>query len=327
MKCIQDRPDLPLYAVTHEITKGGKCLPVHRCARGTTSLESFHRHYNTFIPGTSANAVNFQAYLLDGITRWNASRKQAAVSSSLSLSLPSQSNLSSTIPSIRSFDIELISKVNDLNQKVHGKVLISLEVPNKYTGEAIGLEFLYREAGMTFHSEDLDEQIDEGFHEVVTELTENEEENSNSFPPEQNEDDILEDITGDDESADNSGDDTMRDQDALAKALINLNGLSVSNSDAEKVIKLYNDLDDYDKKPLIYQSVVKKPSTGRFTRSKKRSGHVGLVAMKRCFISAGSPALPPSRSRLVEAICIRLCEYITQPKTEFRPNGRKLYTF
>ena len=160
VKCIQDLPDLPLYAVTHEITKGGKCLPVYRCARGTTSLESFHRHYNTFIPGTSANAVNFQAYLLDGITRWNASRKQAAVSSSLSLSLPSQSNLSSTIPSIRSFDIELISKVNDLNQKVHGKVLISREVPNKYTGEAIGLEFLYREAGMTFHSEDLDEQID-----------------------------------------------------------------------------------------------------------------------------------------------------------------------
>ena len=69
--------------------------------------------------------------------------------------------------------------------------------------------------------------------------------------------------------------------DALAKALISLRGLSVSNNDAENIIKLYNSLDDYDKKPLTYKSIVRRPPTGRFGRKKKRSGHIGVVAMKR----------------------------------------------
>ena len=99
-------------------------LPVYRCGRGTTSLESFHLHLNRFIPGTAADSVNFQvinehnylaiaeisclyhcpystqlflrhpcthecllsalqAYLLDGVARWNADRARAAVPSSV----------------------------------------------------------------------------------------------------------------------------------------------------------------------------------------------------------------------------------------------------
>ena len=42
--CIQDPPEVALYTVTGHITKGGVELPVLRCARGTTSLESFHLH-------------------------------------------------------------------------------------------------------------------------------------------------------------------------------------------------------------------------------------------------------------------------------------------
>lgn len=42
--CIQDMPGLNLYTITHTITKGGSLLPVYRCARGSTSLESFHLH-------------------------------------------------------------------------------------------------------------------------------------------------------------------------------------------------------------------------------------------------------------------------------------------
>ena len=41
---IQDPPDVSLYTVTGSISKGGVTLPVIRCARGTTSLESFHLH-------------------------------------------------------------------------------------------------------------------------------------------------------------------------------------------------------------------------------------------------------------------------------------------
>ncbi|XP_019633279.1 PREDICTED: uncharacterized protein LOC109476717 [Branchiostoma belcheri] len=69
VKCIQDPPGVELYTWTGNIKKGGVTVPVFRTGRGTTSLESFHLHLNRFIPGTSASAVNFQAYLVEGMTR------------------------------------------------------------------------------------------------------------------------------------------------------------------------------------------------------------------------------------------------------------------
>ena len=44
----------------------------------------------------------------------------------------------------------------------------------------------------------------------------------------------------------------------------------------------------------------------------------------RCFMSARSPASSPSKSRVVEAVCIRLCDAITQPLADSRPNGSTL---
>ena len=79
VKCIQDPPNLQLYTITGHIQKGGVHLPLLRCARGSTSLESFHLHLARFIPGTAANAVNFQAYLIDGIARCNTSRASGAL--------------------------------------------------------------------------------------------------------------------------------------------------------------------------------------------------------------------------------------------------------
>ena len=97
--CLQDPADYPLYTVTGSVSKGGVSLPTYRCARGSTSLESFQLHLNRFIPGmyvgiqligsmviqksfecilfitgTTANALNFQAYLLEGLARWNENR-------------------------------------------------------------------------------------------------------------------------------------------------------------------------------------------------------------------------------------------------------------
>ena len=97
IKCIQDIPFVQLYTLTGHIQKGGVSLPVWRCARGSTSLESFHLHLARFVPGTSASAVHFQAYLLEGITRWNVLRAEAAINS------PSDP--------LRSFDFQLKHKV------------------------------------------------------------------------------------------------------------------------------------------------------------------------------------------------------------------------
>lgn len=71
VQCIQDPEDFPLYIKTGTMKKGGVELCCYRCARGSTSLEFFHLHLNYYIPGTSASDVHFQAYLLEGLMRWN----------------------------------------------------------------------------------------------------------------------------------------------------------------------------------------------------------------------------------------------------------------
>ncbi|KAI9533663.1 hypothetical protein NQZ68_021437 [Dissostichus eleginoides] len=76
--CIQDPPGVQLYAQTGSSVKGGHRLPTYRCARGSTSLESFHLHLNRFIPGTLASDTFFQAYVLDGLACWNEDRAMAA---------------------------------------------------------------------------------------------------------------------------------------------------------------------------------------------------------------------------------------------------------
>lgn len=53
--CIQDPPTVSLYVKTGTVKKGSKTLPTYRCARGSTSLESFHLHLNRFIPGKYQN--------------------------------------------------------------------------------------------------------------------------------------------------------------------------------------------------------------------------------------------------------------------------------
>lgn len=58
ISCIQDPPGLQLYTRTGQVTMGGVQLPVYRCARGSTSLESFHLHLNRFIPGKCLKPEN-----------------------------------------------------------------------------------------------------------------------------------------------------------------------------------------------------------------------------------------------------------------------------
>ena len=51
VRCIQDIAGVELYTQTGTVKKGGVVLPVYRCARGSTSVESFHKHLYNFIPG------------------------------------------------------------------------------------------------------------------------------------------------------------------------------------------------------------------------------------------------------------------------------------
>jgi len=148
VKCIQDPPGVALYTQTGTITKGGVQLQTLRCARGSTSLESFHCHLNRFIPGTfnsimfmfnrntlpysflpffvftlgnTANSLNFQIYLLDGLHRWNHNRAAAALEAEAS--------------GLRTYSGELVHSVNKDYEKVFGRKLIpSFTPPAKYTG-------------------------------------------------------------------------------------------------------------------------------------------------------------------------------------------------
>jgi hypothetical protein len=103
--------------------------------------------------------------------------------------------------------------------------------------------------------------------------------------------------------------------DQLASALLEPEGLCLTKTQSENIVKLYKSLSEYDKKPIIYSRVIK-PARGRFGRSKNQSGHLGQEAMKRSFVSAGVPSLSPSKSRVVEAICIRLFNSITTCKRD-----------
>lgn len=178
IQCIQDLPSVQLYTLTGHTQKGGVTLPVWRCARGSTSLESFHLHLAfTFIPGTSANAVNFQAYLMEGITRWNVLRAKAAIYSPSHPLRTFDSRLQhqvcyychTLIYMYCTIAYPLIQQVNFLGQSLLGtKMFPNFEPPAKYTGEAFGILYLYQQSGRS-EDEDLDQLIDEGFEDFTEE--------------------------------------------------------------------------------------------------------------------------------------------------------------
>ncbi|XP_076833440.1 uncharacterized protein LOC143478370 [Brachyhypopomus gauderio] len=174
VRCIQDPPGVVLYTETGSITKGGILLKTYRCARGSTSLESFHLHLNRFIPGFSANSLNFQIYLLEGLHRWNQDRAAAAL-----LTGPSP---------LRSYSGSLVHCANQSYEKVFGKKVVpQFCPPARYTGELIGVQYLFQQTGQALQDmnpdseetskliEDLDmeeeREEDEGFCDIMEDPT------------------------------------------------------------------------------------------------------------------------------------------------------------
>ena len=143
-----------------------------QCAHGSTSLESFHLHLARFIPGTSANAVNFQAYLMEGITRWNVLRAKEAIDS------PSHP--------LRTFDSRLQHKVcyhQTCTAYPTGKFPQPVSLGRRCSPisshqlsilvKPLGFSTSISSLGLICKDEDLDQLIDEGFEDFTEEDSNN----------------------------------------------------------------------------------------------------------------------------------------------------------
>ena len=112
---------------------------------------------------------------------------------------------------------------------------------------------------------------------------------------------------------------------------MDLSGLSITNSQARDIIdkQLYDELLEFDKRPLVFHPRPLKPPRGRFARSKSsKSYRVGSVTadhVKRAFLSARIPSSSPAKSRLVEA-CLHLCDHYPRERREVGVGGKSVYT-
>lgn len=70
--------------------------------------------------------------------------------------------------------------------------------------------------------------------------------------------------------------------DALAMALMECNGLAVNGTEVKKIKNLYDQLEEYDKRPILFKPRCqrKKNASGRF-KKKNRSGYKSIETMKR----------------------------------------------
>ena len=65
---------------------------------------------------------------------------------------------------------------------------------------------------------------------------------------------------------------------------------------------------------------------GRYSISDHNLCLMNALSNYRCFLTAGSPSLPPSRSRLVEALCLLLIQRHTSPIKGVDRSGKSTYT-
>ena len=83
-------------------------------------LLGFDTHLH-FISGTAASDLHFQAFLVEGLVRWNADRHMTATGRDIGRE-------------VRCYDGRTKAAVNKLAEKVLKKKLLSQNVPLPYTG-------------------------------------------------------------------------------------------------------------------------------------------------------------------------------------------------
>lgn len=110
-------PSEPLHTRFVSVTSRLMCIIC-------TVHEYFIIYYIMFFTGTSANSLNFQIYLLEGLHRWNQDRAGAALA---------------TGPSpLCSYSGELLHCVNRNYLKLYGSKLVpEFSPPSRYTGKLL----------------------------------------------------------------------------------------------------------------------------------------------------------------------------------------------
>ncbi|XP_029545709.1 uncharacterized protein LOC115147586 [Salmo trutta] len=349
--CIQDPPDVSIYTNKgKDVTEGGVILPVLRCSRGSTSLESFHLH--RFIPGTSACAEHFQAYLFEGLVWWNEDRAEAGGGGQKQ--------------TLHCYDGVAQYAINELSQKLLGCSLVKDHTrPAKYTGELIGVEYLFSQThgdqrlesnlGKDPDVPDGTPDVFEGGEGEEEDLGELEEEDDPTMslpalddslppvpplrkatpPPTQPNpsqvpvvtppDDTMEvDTTlaasqdlDDDEYIGPDGVSGYQHVVLLAKSLVRLlEGPWISNRQIEEIMALWGNLPERDKAAVSYPERFRDRVLQGHFKNSKTSTVKGEESMKRSLLGQGSgPAQWPNTSRTVEAIFVELCHKHPAGKT------------
>ncbi|CAL8277060.1 unnamed protein product [Boreogadus saida] len=327
LECLQDPAGVALYTKVGTLQKGGKELDVLRCGRGSSSLESFHKHQCAFIPGWRCNAVHTQMYMLEGVSRWNMGRAKEAVD------VEGASTL-------RSFDVRLMSHLGNLSQRVLGSTLVpEFTPPGKPTSERIAVEYLLAQTNRG------DLLAPNQVPEVPSQVLEEEDEPDDTIsmtdilcqsavmgagdPPgavvgdaepgplvtqvqvleaEEEPDDTISitDPTGDPPGA-------VEDDDEPGPLVTEYGQYGYWNT-----AQLYTALHDMDKKHSSYtQKARKKGHASRGPRRAPRrpSGSApGQQAAERLYMTHGQAAQDPEHHRVSECVCLRLAKEFEQSR-------------
>ncbi|XP_059895233.1 uncharacterized protein LOC132448177 [Gadus macrocephalus] len=333
LECLQDPAGVALYTKVGTLQKGGKELDILRCGRGSSSLESFHRHQCAFIPGWRCNAVHMQMYMLEGISRWNMGRAKEAVD------VEGASTL-------RCFDVRLMSHLNNLSQRVHGCALVpEFTLPGKPTGERIAVEYLLEQTNRG----DLLAPSQASISEIPLPVLEEEEEEDDaismpaisvpaisvpaisvpaiSVPAISVPAISMPASVTETSQCDSRGVPGWDAVDALAAYLLALNRTITALSAKEEadIVRLYAALHAMDRKPSRYTQKAKKKSHasgGPWRAPRKPSGSApGQQAAERLYMTHGQAAQDPEVHRVCECVCLRLLKEFEQSRN--RPKDTK----
>ncbi|KAL2082094.1 hypothetical protein ACEWY4_021912 [Coilia grayii] len=327
LRCIQDPAGVELYTQMGEITKGGVKLPVYRCARGSTSLETFHQHLCRFIPGVPASDLRYQVYLLEGLVRWNENHDEASVDGG-------------QCSAHHCLSAQLQHSFNQLSHEFGLKLPEPYTQPKEYTGELIGVEYLYSQMGAVLLQDLGDPDVHDGTDEAGEEWRDGDEgkgdeeqleeisflEHLHTFlqtseassepvtatatvaeasksqsgsihpPPSCDKDDkaVMEVSAWPPDIVGPHGHGGYHHTVALARSLVALrNGAFISQHQATQIIALWQGMTERDK------------AVGDPITSHQGTPTPGVDVLKRAVL--GQAAQSPKLSRLVEAIILELC--------------------